>query len=56
MTQPPPAAGYPRLADQHLYLAGFRGAALRVREAGQAVFSYVNTVSAEERERFTAFW
>lgn len=39
-----------------IYLAGFRGAALRVREAGQAVFSYVNTVSAEERERFTAFW
>ena len=39
-----------------IYLAGFRGAALRVREAGQAVFSYVNIVSREERERFTAFW
>src|SRR5690606_35269522 len=39
-----------------IYLAGVRGAALRVREAGQAGFSYVNTVSAEERERFTAFW
>ncbi len=25
MTQMPPAAAYPRLADKHLYLAGFRG-------------------------------
>lgn len=39
-----------------IYLAGFRGAALRVREAGQAVFSYVNQVSPEERERFISFW
>jgi hypothetical protein len=39
-----------------IYLAGFRGAALRVREVGQAVFSYVNLVSAAERERFTEFW
>lgn len=39
-----------------IYLAGFRGAALRVREAGQAVFSYVNLVSPTERERFIEFW
>lgn len=39
-----------------VYLAGFRGAALRVREAGQAVFSYVNTVSPEVRSRFDRFW
>lgn len=39
-----------------IYLAGFRGAALRVREVGQAVFSYVNLVSLTERERFSEFW
>lgn len=39
-----------------IYLAGFRGAALRVREAGQAIFSYVNAVSPELRERFGQFW
>lgn len=39
-----------------IYLAGFRGAALRVREVGQAVFSYVNLVSLTERERFIEFW
>lgn len=39
-----------------VYLAGFRGAALRVREAGQAIFSYVNAVSPTVRQRFGDFW
>lgn len=39
-----------------VYLAGFRGAALRVREAGQAVFSYVNAVSPQVRASFAEFW
>ncbi len=39
-----------------VYLAGFRGAALRVREAGQAVFTYVNAVSPAVSAKFNEFW
>lgn len=39
-----------------VYLGGFRGAVLRVREAGQAVFSYANPVNLEVRAKFGEFW
>lgn len=39
-----------------VYLGGFRGAVLRVREAGQAVFSYANPVNSEVRAKFGEFW
>jgi hypothetical protein len=39
-----------------IYLAGFKGAAIRVREQGQTIFSFVNAVDADLRQQFQAFW
>lgn len=39
-----------------VYMGGFRGTALRVREPGQAVFSYVNATADEQRGLFERFW
>lgn len=39
-----------------VYMGGFRGTALRVREPGQAVFSYVNATADEQRDLFEQFW
>ena len=39
-----------------VYMGGFRGTALRVREPGQAVFSYVNATVDEQRNLFEQFW
>lgn len=39
-----------------VYMGGFRGTALRVREPGHAVFSYVNATADEQRDLFEQFW
>lgn len=39
-----------------VYMGGFRGTAMRVREPGQAAFSYVNATADEQRALFEQFW
>jgi len=39
-----------------VYLGGFRGTTMRVREPGQAVFAYLNEVGGATKARFEEFW
>lgn len=39
-----------------VHMGGFRGTSLRVREPGQAVFSYVNAAADQQRQMFEQFW